>query len=370
MGRPLVTYILNAFNGAPFLEEAIASVLGQTYPKIELIIVDDGSTDGTPEILGRLRDPRVRLLRQPNMGSSFAGNRATALARGEYIGGIGQDDVLLPEKTEVQLRAMAQRRWDFCFTWADVIDADGRPTERWPHDLFLLPAPSRSEAMARFARGNFLCAPSSLRHRRCAAALARNVALFCVGDYYRSIYLFRHFSGGVLEDVQVRYRVHGGNLSFDDRYTPEYRRFEERAAKILASEESDRTRWRPFWSQSKVRALREEAEWLMSTGDPELGLAAYVAASRALNLAPLDSDCYTTLSRVLSWLGHEYPARLLAQRAERVGSVPPYPLPVIPSSPRRLYRAIRPALTTLSLGRWPRVEARLLRALDSAAHRA
>ena len=370
MGQPLVTYIINTYNGARFIEEAVASVLAQTYPHVELVVVDDGSTDETPRILGGIKDRRVRVFFQPNMGAGFAGNRATALAHGEYIGGLGQDDVLLPEKTEVQLRAIADRGWDFCCTWAEVIDGDGRPTDQWPHDLFRLPAPTRAAALARFVRGNFLCASSALSHGRCRAAVPRDVALFCVGDYYRWMCLWRRFRGGVLERPLVKYRVHDANVSFDARYPREYRHFEERAAKTLALLESDGSRGRRlFWSGGLVQALRQQAEWLMKAGDPELGMFAYVAANRALNLSPLDAGCYATLSRVLSWLGFEYPATLLAQRGARAGKVDPYPLPLVPSAPRRLYRSVRSLLAGATGGRWPRLEARLLDVLSGAARR-
>ncbi len=367
MRSPLVTYIICAYNGERFIEAAVRSVLDQTYPRIELIVVDDGSTDATPRILQGIRDERLRVVSQPNMGAGFAGNRAVALARGEYIGGLGQDDVLLPEKTEMQLQVLAERGWDFCFTWAEVIDAAGRPTDRWPQELFTSPAPSHSEAMARFAWGNFLCAPSVFSHRRCQAALPRNIALSCVEDYYRWMNLWRRFRGGVLERALVKYRVHDTNVSFDDRYSPEYRQFEERAAKTLALIESDTTRGRRlFWIDPQVQALRQQAEWLMSSGDRGLGLFAYVAANRALNLSPLDCRCYLTLSRVLSWLGFEYPARLLAERAERAARVETYPVPLIPSAPRRLYRSVRSLLLAATRGRWFRLEARMLGLLAGA----
>ena len=102
----------------------------------------------------------------------------------------------------------------------------------------------------------------------------------------------------------------------------------------------------------------------MTSGDPALGLFAYVAANRALNLAPLDPQCYTTLSEVLSCLGYAYPATLLAERARRVESVDTDPPPRPPPRLLQLYRHFRPWLAAATRGRWVRLEARLQTAID------
>lgn len=361
MRSPLVTYIISAYNGAAFLEESVASVLGQTHPRIELIVVDDGSTDTTPEILQRLRDPRLRVLRQPNLGQEFAANRGFSLARGQYVAHVGQDDVLLPEKTGIQLRAMAEQNWDFCFSWTEIIDGLGRPLDHDVRRVYNQSTASPAEAIARLAKGNFLAESSGLIHRRCLEGLACNVGLFCVGDYYRWLHLFRRFSGGVIDQPLVRIRVHDGNISFDRRFPLPYRSFEEQASKALVVAECDTMRpGRFFWTSNHVRALRAQAEWVMTSGEPSLGLLAYVLASRSLSLSPFDPEGYRILSRILSWLGYEYPAALLAGRAERVAEVAPYPLPLVASPARRLYRGLRAMLVRLSGGRWSRIEARVL----------
>jgi len=102
MNRPLVSVVIPTFNRAATISAAIQSVLQQTYRDIEVIVVDDGSTDETPEVLRRFED-RVRVLRQLNAGPSAARNRGVAASRGSLLAFLDSDDVWLPEKIERQV---------------------------------------------------------------------------------------------------------------------------------------------------------------------------------------------------------------------------------------------------------------------------
>lgn len=100
---PLISVIMPAYNARPFIDQAIRSVLDQDYPHIELIVVDDGSTDGTLELAGQFGD-RVRVMRQKNAGPAAARNRGIAASRGELIAFLDADDVWLPGKASMQVR--------------------------------------------------------------------------------------------------------------------------------------------------------------------------------------------------------------------------------------------------------------------------
>ena len=80
----LVSVIIPAFNAAAFVEQTLASMFEQTYPAIEIIVVDDGSTDETPKILRRHED-RITLLKQENAGQAAARNRGAKIARGGLL---------------------------------------------------------------------------------------------------------------------------------------------------------------------------------------------------------------------------------------------------------------------------------------------
>jgi glycosyltransferase involved in cell wall biosynthesis len=114
----LVSVITPAFNAAPWIGEAIASVQAQSHPRWELLIVDDGSTDSTAEIVAEYAaaDGRIHLFRQANSGlPAIARNRALAEATGDWIAFLDSDDLWLPEKLEAQLRLMAGSK-GWCFS--------------------------------------------------------------------------------------------------------------------------------------------------------------------------------------------------------------------------------------------------------------
>lgn len=104
--RPTVSVLVPAYNSADFVREAITSALEQHDVPLEVIVVDDGSSDGTAEVVTGMSDPRVRLLQQENGGVAVARNRAAAAARGEFLALLDADDVWLPHKLATQLRRL------------------------------------------------------------------------------------------------------------------------------------------------------------------------------------------------------------------------------------------------------------------------
>lgn len=107
---PTVSVVMPVYNEGAFVAAAVESVLRQTLTDLELVIVDNGSTDDTPEILSRIRDPRVRMFRNPrNLGSAAAGNRAVRESRAALIARMDADDVALPHRLEKQLSVFVAR---------------------------------------------------------------------------------------------------------------------------------------------------------------------------------------------------------------------------------------------------------------------
>src|SRR5437773_3781756 len=97
-----VSVVIPTYNYARYLPEAIDSALAQTHAPLEVIVVDDGSTDDTPRVLAVYGD-RIRVIRQANRGPGAARNTGIAAARGEYVGFLDADDVWLPRKLELQM---------------------------------------------------------------------------------------------------------------------------------------------------------------------------------------------------------------------------------------------------------------------------
>ena len=102
---PIVSVVIPTYNRWPLVAEAIESVLSQTYRDFELIVVDDGSTDGTAGEIAKFGS-RLRLLRQPNRGVSAARNLAFGEARGRYLAFLDSDDLWRPKKLAIQTAFM------------------------------------------------------------------------------------------------------------------------------------------------------------------------------------------------------------------------------------------------------------------------
>src|SRR6185295_9229239 len=102
---PKVSVVMTLFNSEPFIGAAIGSVLGQTYSDYEIVVVDDGSTDGSAAIVKSFGE-RVRYVHQPNRGCAHATNHGVALSSGEYVAFLENDDVWLPQKLERQVAVL------------------------------------------------------------------------------------------------------------------------------------------------------------------------------------------------------------------------------------------------------------------------
>jgi len=130
---PLVSVVIPTYNRAQQTIAAIDSVLAQTYPNFEIIVVDDGSTDVSSEAIQQFINDRSSIshpkhfLRQANQGASIARNAGIAQAQGEYIAFLDSDDTWLPEKIEWQIRAFEQLKYECgaCFTDARLVNNSG-----------------------------------------------------------------------------------------------------------------------------------------------------------------------------------------------------------------------------------------------------
>jgi glycosyltransferase involved in cell wall biosynthesis len=114
MTPPLVTCVVPCFNGERYLDETIASILAQSHWPIEVVVVDDGSTDRSADVVRRYGDA-VRYHRRENGGPGAACNTGVELATGEYVAFLEQDDLWLPDKLRLQLAALAANpAADYC----------------------------------------------------------------------------------------------------------------------------------------------------------------------------------------------------------------------------------------------------------------
>ncbi|AFY27557.1 glycosyltransferase [Cyanobium gracile] len=128
MAGPLVSVVIPVYNSAATVAESLRSVLEQTYPHLEILVVDDGSTDGAVAICETFEDPRLRILHQANRGLAGARNTGIRQARGAYIGFLDSDDLWLPEKVARHVAHLQARpEVGVSFSPSGFIDEHSRP---------------------------------------------------------------------------------------------------------------------------------------------------------------------------------------------------------------------------------------------------
>jgi glycosyltransferase involved in cell wall biosynthesis len=201
-------------NALPYLKEAVDSLLAQTFAEIEILALDDESTDGSGEFLESVKDPRMRVFRCKRQGVAPLRNQGLNLARGQYYAVMDADDISLPSRIERQVAFLDQNpEIVACGSQAITIDAAG--DELWPSDF------PRSHA-AIFA--NLAACSNPMLH---PATIIRVQSLSAVGGYACNRSTVEDFdlwwrlcTRGRLAnhpDVLVKYRWHGANVSIVGR---------------------------------------------------------------------------------------------------------------------------------------------------------
>ena len=159
----LISVIVPAFNAAVTVEQTLESIRAQTHANLQILVVDDGSCDGTADVVRRLAaDPRVQLIRQPNAGVAAARNRGLEAAQGDLVALCDADDLWSPTKLEQQLQALDAQAGSpaLCYCGFVTIDAHGRRAGG------PVVARAHGEVLERLCRRNFVGHASSMLFRR------------------------------------------------------------------------------------------------------------------------------------------------------------------------------------------------------------
>ena len=205
---PLVSVVIPCYNQAHYLGEAIASALGQGHTAIEVIVVDDGSTDGTGEVAGGYR--QVRCVRQANRGLAAARNRGLEESRGEYVVFLDADDRLAEGAIEAGVCSLESHP-DCAFVSGhySLIDAEGLPM---PH--LASPCAEEDHYMA-LLRGNYIGMPATVMYRRSVLEAVKgfDISRRACEDYELYLRIARRFQIRCHHRLVAEYRQHGGNMS-------------------------------------------------------------------------------------------------------------------------------------------------------------
>jgi glycosyltransferase involved in cell wall biosynthesis len=207
--RMTVSIVIPVYNQERFLAEAVESALAQSLADCEVVVVDDGSTDGSPEILRRY--PQVRVVRQVNRGLAAARNAGLDASRGEVVIFLDADDRLWPDAAATGARLLAARPDAMMvFGQCRLVNEDGVPM---PTNLPTVRAHFYDELL----RDNFIWTPAMVAFRRTVFDVvgAFDEAVSPVADYDLYLRISRRFPIAPHGAVTVDYRQHGNNMSRD-----------------------------------------------------------------------------------------------------------------------------------------------------------
>jgi glycosyltransferase involved in cell wall biosynthesis len=206
-----VSVLVPTYDRAGYLGASLRSVLDQTFSDLEVVVVDDGSTDGTADVLARIADPRLRVVRQPHAGCAAALNGGLAVARGRYIARNDSDDVWLPNLLSELVPVLeANPALGLVYGRCQGMRADGAPSGatrglplRYPHDPF------RSLLYA-----DYTASIATVYRRSCLDLVgAYDATLVHSEDWDLVLRVARVFPVAFVDRVLARIRAHPGNAT-------------------------------------------------------------------------------------------------------------------------------------------------------------
>jgi glycosyltransferase involved in cell wall biosynthesis len=210
VSAPLVSVIVPARDAGSTIADTLESVCGQTVTDLEVIVIDDGSTDDTVTRVAAVADARIAVASFPGRGLSTARNRGLARARGAYLSFIDADDLWTADKLELQLEALRRRpEAGVAYSWTYDIDPAGRPIG--PHP----PVRHEGDVYAAMLLGNFVGSGSNILLRRAVAETvgAFDPALSSAEDWEYFLRAAARWPFAVVPRYQILYRQSPHSLS-------------------------------------------------------------------------------------------------------------------------------------------------------------
>lgn len=221
---PLVSVVVATYNMGHYLPQAVQSILSQSHANVEVVIVDDGSTDDTPRVTEDLsRDPRVRVHRQANGGQAKAKNKGIELSRGDFLAFLDADDMWLPDKLVRQL-ALFENRPHVGVVYSDYacMDGEGAAIPKPPTRMH------RGRISGALLIENFVSFPTAVVRRECIERCGVFDLTYGMGiDYDLWLRISAHYEFDFVVEPTVRYRIWSGQMSKN------YRKRYESAIRIM-----------------------------------------------------------------------------------------------------------------------------------------
>ena len=209
---PKISVLMPAYNTSSYIEEAIQSILEQSFKDYEFLICDDGSTDNTLEIISSFKDPRIKILKnKSNQGIPKSRNKLLRIAQGRYLAWLDADDIAYPNRLEEQFSFLESHPDVFLFSgWKKYID---EKSNELPEELYK-PASYKADDIG----GHLLFACAV----RMPTVMMKNTGEFLFdegyplsGDYELWTRISRKYKIAIKEEYLIKYRLHKNNVSTD-----------------------------------------------------------------------------------------------------------------------------------------------------------
>jgi len=212
MIHPMVTVVVPAYNQEDYIEETLQSILAQSFADYEVIVVDDGSEDGTGQVVSRIRDHRFHYVYQANSGRpACSRNRGVSLAKGEYVAFLDGDDLWVPDKLEKQLQ-LFQDHPEFGLVFSNAFNFD----EKGKRDLIVGKTISSGYLHPELFRHNFIAGCTVMARKNCldaAGGFNEGHDFIAVEDYDLWLRMSRRCPFGYIDEPLALYRLRAGSAS-------------------------------------------------------------------------------------------------------------------------------------------------------------
>jgi hypothetical protein len=207
---PTISVVTAVYNGVSFLRETIDSILAQSFSDFEYLLVDDCSTDGSVALIESYKDPRIRLVRRSSNGGIVATrNQGFAMATGEFLALIDQDDLACPDRFAEQLKAFSLNpKLGIAATWVDYVDEKSQPLPGAPRRKY-----NSKELHSFLLFVNPFSNSSLLVRREAIKTPAYDPAFALCEDYHFIVTISRQWEVCMLQQVLNKYRIHSSNYS-------------------------------------------------------------------------------------------------------------------------------------------------------------
>lgn len=292
--EPKVTVLMPAYNAGEFIAEAIASVLAQTFTGFELLIVNDGSTDNTLEVINSFKDPRIVVISQPNQGVATALNTGLRHAKAPYIARFDADDICFPDRLQLQYDTMTENPDHIIIgSNADYVDVEGN---------YLFTHRSAAATNDELQALNYRVCPfihSTVFYVKDVIVKAGgyNVHAYTFEDHFLWRNIIKLGKAGNISRSLIKVRLNPGSITIDEKWRPlKFRRLKYSTLKKGSITEADGKALHKIGEQQYTGKIKQGAyyalcgkKYLLNNYKPQ---KARLHISKAIDLHPFRLENY------------------------------------------------------------------------------